>query len=382
MKKKAFTLVELLVVIAIIGILIGLLLPAVQAAREAARRMECTNKLKQLGLSQQNFHDVHLFLPNRIIQQSFNLDKWYNWNTTDTNLYNAILYGWIVPSLPYMEQVSIYDQVKSKFDTARNDTTQKPWSTTDTSDACPFIQPVPTLWCPSDPAGYVESKRCPTSYRGNIGDMIFAPSGGAINKRGVFQTGQNHHKINYSAILDGTSNTIMICEGIINRYNKDGVESRNPVKGGMVLASLNTNSNTSVCIAAGAPDENDPAWIKKQFSISGITRQPGYIYANGHNQTIFATCMPPNTPFCSGTQWPDDNICMETASSYHSGGVNAVYVDGSVHFISDTINAGNPNVDVNSATGLTSNHYNFSGKSLWGVWGALGSIAGGETISL
>ena len=382
MKKKGFTLVELLVVIAIIGILIGLLLPAVQAAREAARRMECTNKLKQLGIAQQNFHDVHHYLPNRIIQRSFDLDKWYNWNTTETNLYNAILYGWIVPSLPYMEQTAIFDEIKSKFDTARRDSSQRPWSTTDTNDSCPFIRPVQTLWCPSDPNSNVDQKRCPTSYRGNVGDMIFYPSGGSINARGVYQCGQNGNVIDYASIIDGTSNTIMICEAIINRYNVEATPSRNPVKGGMVLAGLNTSSNTSVCIAAGIPDSADPAWMANKFSISGITRQPGYIYANGHNQTLVATCMPPNTPFCTGTQWPDDNICMETASSYHAGGVNVVYVDGSVHFISDTINAGNPNVDVNSATGKTTNQFLFAGKSLWGVWGALGSIAGGETKAL
>ena len=96
--RRGFTLVELLVVIAIIGILVALLLPAVQSAREAARRTQCVNNLKQLGLAAHNFHDTQGALPpNRLANNSADLTKW-NWVT------------WGVILLPYIEQQNYYDQ--------------------------------------------------------------------------------------------------------------------------------------------------------------------------------------------------------------------------------------------------------------------------------
>ena len=94
-RKRAFTLVELLVVIAIIGILIALLLPAVQAAREAARRMQCTNNLKQIGLGLHNYHDINKSLPG------YRTYSQYSWSGTG--------WGWGVVLLPFMEQQPLYD---------------------------------------------------------------------------------------------------------------------------------------------------------------------------------------------------------------------------------------------------------------------------------
>src|SRR4051812_8095413 len=97
MKKRGFTLVELLVVIAIIGVLVALLLPAVQAAREAARRMQCSNNLKQIGLSLQNYHDVYQSLPYGARARFVN---------TNNNTPNGQNYGpsWLVSVLPFCEQ--------------------------------------------------------------------------------------------------------------------------------------------------------------------------------------------------------------------------------------------------------------------------------------
>ena len=104
--KRAFTLVELLVVIAIIGILIGLLLPAVQAAREAARRMECTNNMKQLGQALHNYADVHNVFPSAW--------RGYTPDGKHASVYGDPGWGWGAAILPFMEQTPLYDRIDLK----------------------------------------------------------------------------------------------------------------------------------------------------------------------------------------------------------------------------------------------------------------------------
>ena len=107
-RRSGFTLVELLVVIAIIGILVALLLPAVQAAREAARRMQCTNNLKQLGLAAQNFHDTYKRFPPGSLAPSRGMPT----GTTPTHQF----VGTLVYILPFMEQQAVYDQIDNALD--------------------------------------------------------------------------------------------------------------------------------------------------------------------------------------------------------------------------------------------------------------------------
>ena len=112
-RRVAFTLVELLVVIAIIGILIALLLPAVQAAREAARRSQCTNNLKQLGLALHNYHDTFKKLPPTIHDQP------WDWGTTSPTQKGS----WLVRLLPFVEQQSIWDCLDFNGNTEHNSVT-------------------------------------------------------------------------------------------------------------------------------------------------------------------------------------------------------------------------------------------------------------------
>ena len=123
-RRRGFTLVELLVVIAIIGILIGLLLPAVQAAREAARRMQCTNNMKQLALAMQNYHDVHKKLPHyaTLFDSVANTGKFssgesccHSWPVghpaTNGGLYCG-MWGWATNLLPFIEAAALYDKCR------------------------------------------------------------------------------------------------------------------------------------------------------------------------------------------------------------------------------------------------------------------------------
>ncbi len=205
-RRRGFTLVELLVVIAIIGILVALLLPAVQAAREAARRSECSNNLKQLGLALHNHHDTHKVLPPGGTGPATNAPT----GPTQPYPYTANL-GWLVYILPFIEQASLYEQ----------------FSFTANFDAAPNTTLVPTLvsgyQCPSGVV--VDSMLGPTGktnhYYGNMGPRGTNPTTsiayntkagsthGAISLHGVL--GPNT-KIRFADVTDGTSNTLAVGE--------------------------------------------------------------------------------------------------------------------------------------------------------------------------
>ena len=139
-RRKAFTLVELLVVIAIIGILIALLLPAVQAAREAARRSQCTNNLKQLGLAAQNFHDTYKRFPVASYEMNFK-DPDNSTPTAPVWSNNDQRWSWICSVLPFMEQQPLYDlSVSNHLNTSSN-----PWTSSDLT-----ATKIQTILCPSD----------------------------------------------------------------------------------------------------------------------------------------------------------------------------------------------------------------------------------------
>ncbi|MDO5581953.1 MAG: DUF1559 domain-containing protein [Planctomycetia bacterium] len=376
MKKrniKGFTLVELLVVIAIIGILIGLLLPAVQAAREAARRMECTNKLKQLALAQHGHHDAFGHIPNSHQQRSMGQTKenyCADWKQTKPYLRSKT--GWLVPTLPFIEQQNLYNAVMIRF----NSDTANPWDYSTSGTDNPFRNPVPTLACPSDPNSSTSSGTITrTNYRSCRGDMI-PYSFMYDTPRGAYRRG-DVTAVSLTDILDGTSNTILIMEAKVNVWGSlAGVKS--PFKGGLgVLASgpaLTSNPNTCYTI-----DLDGDFFLTPYIVNYGQTyRLPGMCIDSGYGQTSCIAVIPPNGPGCTSTKQPDDSAVFITSSSYHSGGVNTAMADGSIRFISDTIDAGLPSQTVTSSQVFNK----LTGPSLWGIWGAMGSIAGGENKTL
>ena len=178
-----------------------------------------------------------------------------------------------------------------------------------------------------------------------------------------------------AVFLDGTSNTVLLAEGIVYNFN----DAKNPVRGGMVIVSgFNDKSNIAKCMGA-ARDPNDQNYFLNTYKISGdeIYQGPGRGYPNAWTPVTSILCMmSPNSPHCCNSNYPMSNYTTLTTSSYHSGGINAALADGSVKFISETIDCG----DVNQT--ITQNYKNASGKSPWGVWGAMGSINGGENVTL
>ena len=327
-----FTLIELLVVIAIIGVLVGLLLPAVQQAREAARRTGCTNNMKQLALAALTFEDARKHLPknSRI------------WPASEVG---NPRFSYLVAVLPFIEEQSKYDDIYSRAKNGANPYQNNP--------QCLSI--VGAYLCPSDDASLARKNNYgrPFNYHCNYGDII------ADVLRGVFTTNETL-TCSLKEITDGLSKTIMLGE-VVTR-----TDSNSPL-GGLALgvSGWNHNAAPSVCLARA---DGSGTWIESEWGI-------GCRWAD-RQYTRFTTVLPPNAPTCTSSTSPyAGEGASITASSYHAGGANVAMCDGSVRFVLETIDAGSPNDSISGSASA------YTGASLWGVWGAMGSRAGGEVVS-
>ena len=336
--RRGFTLIELLVVIAIIGVLVGLLLPAVQQAREAARRTACTNKLKQLALAANNFENTYREFPS----------AGYN-NVLKGMHANSIHYSFLVVLLPFMEEQTLFDNMVTSIQAG-----QAAWSgglngVNNTSIAA--------LLCPSElhkdrssGGGHSYGR---TSYHGNRGDLLLSED--SSNQRGPIGGGGKHFKV--SEITDGMSKTVLFAECAIGVAN----EARMPAGVAMGITH-GWNTAPATCFAAfdGATYTN-PLNTVNSVGVNWCRKEEGF--------TLMYTHAPPNSPRCTiNHEW----TLYPPASSYHPGGAIAAFCDGSTAFVNDNIDAGDPSV---AATSLT-------GPSIRGVWGALGTVNGGEVASL
>jgi len=348
-RSTGFTLVELLVVIAIIGILIALLLPAVQAAREAARRSQCTNNLKQAGLALHNYHDTMKTFPF----MRGGTSAGGNYLST-----SGTMSGF--PSmLPYLEQTALYSQIitPGTYGAAWPAWGWRPtYPPTGYSTVNPWSTQVPALLCPSDP--YAANKSLSMTFAGiGVGKTNYALCCGDMadvessTPRGIFGV---NITTNMAAVLDGTSNTAALGEICTYTWTAS-------VKGG-VWANSGTFDNSTAptnCLAhvgtggVYSPTSTEAGW-------RGTVWCEGYAAHSGFN-----TIIPPNGPSCANWRGTPGFL---TAQSYHPGGANVALADGSVRFISETIDTASL-----ASTSLS------TGQSPYGVWGALGSKAGGES---
>lgn len=289
LRREAFTLVELLVVIAIIGVMVGLLLPAVQAAREAARRMQCSNNMKQLGLAFHMYHDTN----NTLVPGSFN---------------NHVSYpmGWVPRLFPVFEEGSRWEAMEALFPNYAS--RRSSYRSHDRTN--PIFGPVPTITCPSSTLGSTASDH-PVSvnfpsaniqgalhYRANSGsfdvDLFNGPKAGrAYSRSGVIYPGS---KVRLTDIKDGTTNTIL-------------------------LGETSSNKGWSTTMIGGFGGIKP--WNWGYFAYTATSE-----WLTIDNKTL---------------QWPINyrgnfTTNMTPYTSYHSGGAMFLLCDGSVTFYSDSMN--------------------------------------------
>lgn len=348
-RRNGFTLIELLVVIAIIAILIGLLLPAVQKVREAAARSQCQNNMKQIALAIHNMVGETNGLPSTRYSTPLNTP-----NRGASPVWDTI--SGFVYMLPYIEQKSVYDSIYNA-PTFTAGTDGAPWSSSFTNGAVkPWTQVIKTYQCPSESAPQPTGV-APRNYHMVVGDD-WAGSRGMFLQQPTTGTTPDRYGPALQTIQDGTSNTLMFTEA-----------KRPSASADIGRLGLSTSAIPNDCRATystATKTYSSPAGSYAQSSRWGDGRS---FY------TTLKTILPPNSPSCYiRTDWDGaSDSGFYTASSNHTGGVVAAMGDGSVRFIRDSIDAGNQ--------GFAANTSPFPTASPYGVWGALGSRAGGEVAS-
>lgn len=320
-QRQGFTLVELLVVIAIIGVLVALLLPAVQQAREAARRMSCSNNLKQIGLALHNYENTHLKFP-----------------PGECSANGAATHAFI---LPFLEQANIQKLIDFRYSLN---------SSSENRDA--IVQQIDAFQCPSDiqPAGNTISTGSTvygaTSYVQNLGSKgTLVTSETNPGLKGPF--GRNS-ATRFADMTDGTTNTAIFAE------IKKGPSGSSSLM--VVPAGDPRDFRVATHISAGMWDadaEFPPSSCESRSSSAWTYR--GLQWYRGSMVTTFYThTLTPNKRLRDCLDGSYGSRGHIAARSYHPGGAQVCFGDGSVSFMQDT---------VNDAT-----------------WRAMGTMAGGEVI--
>jgi prepilin-type N-terminal cleavage/methylation domain-containing protein/prepilin-type processing-associated H-X9-DG protein len=326
-RRPGFTLIELLVVIAIIAVLISLLLPAVQSAREAARRAQCTNNLKQIGIAAHNYLSSFQTLP-------FGKGASYNLTVPGTVFYAR----WSTHSqlLIYIEQGNLFNSINFNLapetpGMAGDVPFMPPFQNTNRENATASRTQVATFLCPSDPAPTVAGWPGGNNFLGNmqtwacdLGDNNPSTVAPDDKPQGVFYY---LISVNLASITDGTSNTAFFSEKLRGSGARDG-DARSD---SMVTAAPTTLDDAYLTCKATNP-----------MTATRLTHAQGASWVMGEMCcTQYNHVSTPNTGTCAGLGFANNSMAnmpmVVPPSSQHPGGVNTLFGDGSVKFIKNSV---------------------------------------------
>jgi prepilin-type N-terminal cleavage/methylation domain-containing protein/prepilin-type processing-associated H-X9-DG protein len=337
-RRRGFTLIELLVVIAIIAVLIALLLPAVQSAREAARRAQCVNNLKQIGLALHNYHssmDVFPFgeMPPGVGPLGTGPNKqngaWQYW-------------GAVALMLPYMEQSATFGSLNFQYS-----------APSDPPNTTTYSLKVNSFLCPSDGARDLQicnNYKASTGTYAKVQLVNFTNGQGApYDTNGMFTMGKVY---GIRDCIDGTSNTVCFAEQLGGDGNRQKWTPSDGWGGGIggwdisgVGTAITGNAQNPVEFPMYRAMEQacDAAGYRKA-NVTEANWAGRYLTVGGFNFSLFNTIQPPNGAHvmgcradCSSGCWPEQNGPAMAASN-HPGGANFLMTDGSVKYIKNTVN--------------------------------------------
>jgi len=326
--RRGFTLIELLVVIAIIAVLIALLLPAVQSAREAARRSQCVNNLKQIGLALHNYHSVNEALPPGGQQ----------WSGGTVGGYPS--YGWVhgpqnfgmkARILPYMEQQNAYNAINFAVTAIWGTDSAAPYVRTgEFMNSTVMVMKIASFVCPSD--GNVPGGVQPgVSYANNEGLNRY--NSGWYSSGPTYYMGDDgalKKTRSFASIQDGTSATAAFSEWVKGKGSNQQAGLHQVLQNGpgVTLNPQSVTGNQANQLLAAAC-QNTPVDLTKTWDFKGEY----WLFQDTGRGGGYYHIMTPNKKSCTGPGM--DTIIG--ASSYHPGGVNVLFLDGSVKFIKDTV---------------------------------------------
>jgi prepilin-type N-terminal cleavage/methylation domain-containing protein len=337
-RRSAFTLVELLVVIAIIGILVALLLPAIQAAREAARRTECANKIKQIGLALHNYHDTY----NKFPPDGIWLGTTGGNQVVPTNPQRN--FTWIALLLPFIEQQALHEEI----DFAIPAYGQQVTGAGGQQVGLHTVQ-LEAFTCPSEADKVCNKGWGMSSYAGAAGWDGHRRMLNDTRRAGIFSLMDS---ATFAKITDGTSNTLMVGEVSMSSYTQPGgaapnnldchmYMNSNRIGGGMGKIRQGGGRVVRSCLVASAAWHGwNHAWVANSFNPPTNLKRAGGT-ANGQDGPIWVPGLTSNyvmhpvyyDAWAMNCEWP-------SAGSFHPAGAMFCMADASTQFIQDNIATG------------------------------------------